>query len=214
MSRPAVQTPPARSPGNASRPTLQEVRAPGCIIFHDVVAGYEHPVMGPLSFTVRANEVVALWGPNGAGKTTALNVIGGAARVFQGRVERSEALRISHQHQNPLPVSGIPLSGRELLRLTGADPAVLPVSLQPLLKRRLSALSGGQLQLLQVWACLLAPVDLVLLDEPTNNVDQEGIAHLEAAMATARHGRSILLVSHDRRFVEAVSDRIVEVPAR
>lgn len=204
----------AHPPGRAPAAGLREVRAPVCLSFREVRAGYDRPVLGPLSFEVRANEVVALWGPNGAGKTTALNVIGGAARVFSGTVERSDSLRISHQHQNPLPVSGIPLSGRELLQLTGADPDVLPVTLKPLMKRRLSQLSGGQLQLLQVWACLLAPVDLVLLDEPTNNVDLEGIVHLEAAFRTARHGRSILFVSHDRRFVEAVSDRIIEVPAR
>jgi len=209
-ARPRPGTAPERTPVA----TLREVPAPVCLSFRDVLAGYDRPVLGPLSFDVHANEVVALWGPNGAGKTTALNVIGGAARLFSGTVERSDSLRISHQHQNPLPVSGLPLSGRELLQLTGADPDVLPATLRPLMKRRLSQLSGGQLQLLQVWACLLAPVDLVLLDEPTNNVDLEGIAHLEAAFRSARHGRSILFVSHDRRFVEAVSDRIIEVPAR
>lgn len=182
-----------------------------CIRFADVEAGYDRVVVGPVSFEVGAGEVVTLWGPNGAGKSTILNAIGGAARVFRGRIERPHEVRISHQHQNPLPISGIPLSGRELLGLTGADPASLPPVLAPLMRRRLADLSGGQLQLLQVWACLLAPVDLVLLDEPTNNVDQKGVQHLIEAFRTARAGRAILLVSHDRRFVDTVSDRVVEV---
>ncbi|MBI1394396.1 MAG: ATP-binding cassette domain-containing protein [Betaproteobacteria bacterium] len=167
-----------------------------------------------MSLRIHAGEIITLWGANGAGKTTLLNAVGGAARVFRGSIERSASVRISHQHQNPLPIRGIPLSGRELLALTGADPDSLPPVLAPLMRRRLSDLSGGQLQLLQVWACLLAPVDLVLLDEPTNNVDQAGVAHLVTAFQTARKGRAVLLISHDRRFVEAVSDRIVEVVRR
>lgn len=182
-----------------------------CIELQRVQAGYEQPVVGPLSFALGAGEIVALWGPNGSGKTTAMNAIGGSARVFSGTIRKRPGLRVSHQQQNPLSLRDIPLSGRELLVLTGSDAGALPSSLQPLLDRRLSELSGGQLQLLQVWACLTAPVDVALLDEPTNNVDAEGIALLEQVIARERHRRAILLVSHDRRFVEALGARVVEV---
>jgi len=103
------------------------------------------------------------------------------------------------------------MSGRELLALTRSDAAALPPSMQPLLARRLSELSGGQLQLLQVWACLTAPVDVAMLDEPTNNVDAAGIELLRQVISQARAGRAVLLVSHDRRFIEALGARIVEV---
>jgi ATPase subunit of ABC transporter with duplicated ATPase domains len=182
-----------------------------CIELQRVEAGYDEPVVGPLSFVLGAGEVVALWGPNGSGKTTAMNAIGGSARVFAGTIARRPGLRVSHQQQNPLSLRDIPLSGRELLALTGGNAQALPDSLQPLLERRLSELSGGQLQLLQVWACLTAPVDVALLDEPTNNVDAAGVALLERVIAQERHRRAILLVSHDRRFVEALGARIVEV---
>ena len=182
-----------------------------CIELQRVEAGYDTPVVGPLSFALGAGEVVALWGPNGSGKTTAMNAISGSARVFAGTISRRPGLRVSHQQQNPLPLRDIPLSGRELLALTGGDAQTLPDSLQPLLTRRLSELSGGQLQLLQVWACLTAPVDVALLDEPTNNVDAAGVAWLEQVIARERHRRAILLVSHDRRFVEALGARIVAV---
>ena len=185
-----------------------------CIELDHLEAGYDRAVVGPLSFALDAGEIVALWGPNGSGKTTAMNAIGGGARVFAGEVRKRPGLRVSHQHQNPLSLRDIPLSGRELLALTSSDAAALPASLQPLLARRLSELSGGQLQLLQVWACLTAPVDVVMLDEPTNNVDAAGVALLQQVIAQARDGRGVLLVSHDRRFVEALGARIVEVERR
>lgn len=186
---------------------------PACITFDALVAGYDLPVVGPVNFAVGAGEVVALWGENGSGKTTLLNTAAGAVRVFGGRLLKRPGLRVAHQQQQALPVAGIPLSGRELLALTGARPEGLPAPLAPLLDRRLSDLSGGQLQVLQVYACLRAPVDLVLLDEPTNNVDPAGVGLLVDALRHDRGGRAVLFVSHDRRFVEAVADRIVEVAA-
>lgn len=185
--------------------------AAACIELDRLEAGYDRPVVGPLSLTVGSGEIVALWGPNGSGKTTAMNAIAGSAHVFAGAVRKRVGLRVSHQQQNPLSLRDIPMSGRELLALTGGDADALPPSMQPLLSRRLSELSGGQLQLLQVWACLTAPVDVAMLDEPTNNVDAAGIELLQQVIGQKRGGRAVLLVSHDRRFVEALGARIVEV---
>ena len=185
-----------------------------CIELHRLEAGYDRAVVGPLSFSLDRGEIVALWGPNGSGKTTAMNAIGGGARVFSGDLRKRPGLRVSHQHQNPLSLRDIPLSGRELLALTDSDAAALPAAMQPLLARRLSELSGGQLQLLQVWACLTAPVDVVMLDEPTNNVDVAGVDFLRQVIVEARGGRGVLLVSHDRHFVEALGARIVEIERR
>jgi zinc transport system ATP-binding protein len=184
------------------------------IALNAVTAGYDHPVVGPVTLAVHPGEVVALWGPNGSGKTTLLNTVGGGARVFSGTLERSPGLQVAHQHQNPLPLDNVPLSGRELLALTRADPASLPESARPLLARRLSELSGGQLQFLQVWASLASPATLVLLDEPTNNVDPGGVALLEGALKARDPGRAFVVVSHDRRFVDAVCARVVELPER
>ena len=184
------------------------------IALTEVTAGYDQPVVGPVSLTVAAGEVVALWGPNGSGKTTLLNAVGGSARVFGGTVLRRAGLQVAHQHQNPLPLDNVPLSGRELLALTRADPASLPEAVRPLLARRLSELSGGQLQFLQVWASLASPAALVLLDEPTNNVDPSGVRLLEAALHARDPARGFVLVSHDRRFVDGVATRLVEMPSR
>jgi zinc transport system ATP-binding protein len=176
-----------------------------------LTAGYGKPVVGPISFDVQPGQVIGIRGPNGSGKSTLLRAIGGGARIYSGRVERRPGLRIAHQHQNPLPLEDVPLSGRDLLTLTRASLRGLPHWIEPLLDLRLDRLSGGQLQLLQVWACLKAPVDLVMLDEPTNNVDRAGVECLERVLL-AREGRpAILLISHEHRFLQAVCERIVEL---
>lgn len=183
----------------------------GLLIIDGLEAGYERPVVGPLSLAIAPGEVVAIWGPNGAGKTTLLNAMTGMAHVFAGTVKRRPRLLVSHHPQNSPPLNNVPLSGRELLALTGADLTGLPASIRPLLSRRLSELSGGQLQILQVWASLAAPVDLVLLDEPTNNLDPATVALLETTIRARPEGRAIIIVSHDRRFVDAVATRVIEL---
>ncbi len=176
-------------------------------------AGYRAPVMRPVTLEVEAGEIVGLRGPNGSGKSTLLKAISGTARVFAGRITRRPGLRISHQHQNPLPLENVPLAGRELLALTAASPAGLPEWIAAVLERRLDKLSGGQLQFLQVWAALKAPAELILLDEPTNNLDREGIAFLQQELRSNRGRSSVILISHEAEFLSAVSSRIVELAA-
>jgi len=175
-------------------------------------AGYARPVVGPISLSVCLGDVVGIRGPNGAGKSTLLNAITGAARIFAGRITKRPGLRLSHQQQNALPLDNVPLSGQELLALTGASGESLPAWIKPHVKRRLDRLSGGQLQFLQVWACLKAPVDLILLDEPTNNIDPPGVEHVAQELVTMRASRAALVISHDQRFLERVCTRVVELP--
>jgi ATPase subunit of ABC transporter with duplicated ATPase domains len=184
------------------------------VVVDQLEAGYERPVVGPLSLTIKPGEVVAIWGPNGAGKSTLLNALTGVAHVFAGTVVRRPRLQVSHHAQSPLPLNNVPLSGRELLALTRADLTGLPDTVRPLLSRRLADLSGGQLQILQVWASLAAPVDLVLLDEPTNNLDAAAVTMLETAIRTRPASRAVVLVSHDHHFIDAVASRVIELERR
>ncbi|HEX6828464.1 MAG TPA: ATP-binding cassette domain-containing protein [Burkholderiales bacterium] len=174
-------------------------------------AGYAHPVVGPVDLSVGAGDVVGIRGPNGSGKSTLLNAIAGGARIFSGRVSKRPGLRVSHLQQSALPLDNVPLSGQELLSLTGASGESLPAWIRPLVRRRLDRLSGGQLQYLQVWACLKAPVDLILLDEPTNNVDFHGVEHMAEELTGMRVSRAIVVVSHDQRFLERVSTRVLDL---
>lgn len=179
-----------------------------------LVAGWQQPATQPLDFVIAAGEVVGLTGPNGVGKSTVLAAIAGRAKVFAGCLESAPGIRLGLQTQDVPPVVGMPISGRELLALTGATPVGLPPWLAERLDVRLDRLSGGQRHYLTLWAVLQAPADLLLLDEPTNNLDQAGVTHLTAHLRErAENGSGLLVVSHDAAFVEAVCDRVIELGA-
>ena len=182
------------------------------LVAEALVAGWNAPVTAATDLVVEPGEIVGLAGPNGVGKSTLLAALTGGGRIFSGRLEKRPGLRMAFQTQALPPVEGVPLSGEELLALTGASADGLPPWLVDRLHIRLDQLSGGQRQYLALWAILQAPADLVLLDEPTNNLDVAGSAHLALALRRrAEAGAGILLVSHDGEFVAAVCDRIVHL---
>ena len=175
-----------------------------------LVAGWEQPATPPLDLALRTGEIVGLTGPNGVGKSTLLAAFAGRARVFAGQLEKRPNLQIALRTQDVPPVAGLPLSGRDLLALTGAGPVGLPAWLADRLDERLDRLSGGQRHYLTLWAVLQAPAELVLLDEPTNNLDAAGVRHLTAHLhERAGEGAGIIIVSHDAAFVAAACDRVV-----
>ena len=179
-----------------------------------LVVGYTRPVIGPVSLRLARGEVLGLWGPNGTGKSTLLKAVGRSARVFSGSIELRPGAVLAHLDQQPVRLPAMPVTGRELLRAAGARPEVLettlPDVLAPLLKRRIDRLSGGQYQLLWIWSALATGADLILLDEPTNNLDPANRAALIEILACERHGRGVLIVSHDHDFLECVCSRLLE----
>ena len=177
-----------------------------------LVAGYDEPAVGPLSFAVGPGEVVGLWGPNGSGKSTLLRAIAGTARVFAGRVEHLPGLTLAWQAQQPVRLDEMPFSGRDYLRFARADREPPPGRLAAWLPRRVDALSGGQFQLMAVWAMLGGHADLVMLDEPTNNLDPGGEDMLAGILGREQGRRAVLLVSHERPFLERACSRIMELP--
>ena len=178
----------------------------------DAVVGWQQPTLGPLSLQLMAGEVLGLTGPNGIGKSTLLAAVAGRARVFSGLLERAPGARLSLQTQDVPPVMGLPLSGRNLLTLTGAPLKGLPDWLQDRLDLRLDQLSGGQRHYLTLWAILEAPAELILLDEPSNHLDQAGTRHLARHLRErAAAGAGIIVVSHDAEFVAEACDRTVQL---
>jgi zinc transport system ATP-binding protein len=189
----------------------------------DLVAGYNRPVIGPVSLDVSPGEVVGLWGANGCGKSTLLNAIADRADVMAGRIIRMHGLVIAYQAQQPVRLPSMPVTGRELLRFAGACLQDLPAAIQAVSRRRIDRLSGGEYQLLCVWAALTGRADLILLDEPTNNLDPAREALLSEMLDPSRlvrrnaisaqplPDRGVLLVSHERRFLEDASSRVIEL---
>lgn len=176
-----------------------------------LVAGWVRPVVGPVSLALARGEVVGLWGANGSGKSTLLAAVAGRARCFDGRLRLTPGVGIAVQPQGPVRLDPLPVTGRELLAVAGVDPQApgLPPTLAALLPQRLDRISGGQHQLLCVWAVLAGGAGLVLLDEPTNNLDPTHTTVLAEMLAARRADRAVLLVSHERAFLEAHCSRIL-----
>ncbi|MCL2876819.1 MAG: ATP-binding cassette domain-containing protein [Betaproteobacteria bacterium] len=178
-----------------------------------LTTGWQYPVHRPVSFALKRGEILALTGPNGAGKSTLLTVLAGCgAQVFSGHLQREPAIRAGFQPQYLPPVEGLPLSSAELLALTGASPDGLPPWLAASFSRRLDKLSGGQRQFFVLWSILQADADLLLLDEPGNHLDKDGLAILPSALRTrAKQNVGIILVSHDMRLAQGCCDQLVNM---
>jgi ABC-type Mn2+/Zn2+ transport system ATPase subunit len=178
-----------------------------------LITGWQHPVHRPVSFTVERGKILALCGPNGAGKSTLLAALaGGSAQIFSGHLQREPGIRTGFLSQRLPPTEGLPLSGKELLALTGANPDGLPPWLAPGLDQRLDKLSGGQRQFLMLWSVLQANADLLLLDEPGNHLDKAGLAILPSTLrARAEQNAGIILVTHNATLTEACCDQLVNL---
>jgi zinc transport system ATP-binding protein len=177
----------------------------------DLEAGYDRPVVGPVSFSVHAGEVFGLVGPNGSGKSTLLRAIADHVRVFGGDIDVRPGLKIAWLDQQPVHLPEMPFSGREYLRYAEAEDQPAPPYLETWLDNRIDSLSGGQFQLLGCWTVLGGRAELLMLDEPTNNLDAESERTLIEILAGKQDRRGVLLVSHDRRFLDQVCDRLLDV---
>lgn len=177
-----------------------------------LVAGYARPVVGPLSFTLARGEIVALTGANGSGKTTVLNAVIGTARIFGGRVACDRSAGVAVLRQFPVHLKEMPILGAEFLSMTGAATGAVPALVRSLLDVRVDRLSGGQYQLLTVWACLGSPAALVMLDEPTNNMDPGTVAAVgDMLIDAAAAGQGVLVISHEAPLLARIASREIAV---
>jgi ATPase subunit of ABC transporter with duplicated ATPase domains len=158
-------------------------------------------VLDDVSVVVPPRARIGVVGPNGSGKTTLLRVLAGLDPPDSGRVERRPPT---------LAVGYVPQEGN--FRAEVPDwrlrKAAARVGLGVNLKR---PLSDGQLARANLAALLAAEPDVILLDEPTNNLDFEGLELLERFVAETPS--ALVIVSHDRAFLEISVERIVEFEA-
>ena len=173
-----------------------------------------------VSLGIAASEVIGVVGRNGDGKTTLLRILTGRLTPNSGRVTISNNASIGVLTQETTGddaqtirdwiVDGEP----DHVWAAEADKRVVVESLLADLDldRRLDTLSGGERRRVGLVAVLLGHHDLVVLDEPTNHLDVEAIAFLATYLqGRVRAGLAMLVVSHDRWFLDAVCTRIWEV---
>jgi ATPase subunit of ABC transporter with duplicated ATPase domains len=176
--------------------------------------GYSAPIIGPVTFCVERGQVVGLVGPNGIGKSTLLKAIADSAQIFGGTVSRRDGLTIAWMEQQQARLPEMPFDGWEYLRYAQATRHTPPERLASWLDQRVDSLSGGQFQFLRCWAALGGNAELVLLDEPTNNLDEDSADALRTILGrdgAGRSDRAVLIVSHDQKFLEGICDRVLDI---
>ena len=174
-------------------------------------------VLSQVSMGLTAGEIVTILGPNGSGKSTLLRALLGIVPLTSGRVERAAGLRIGYVPQRLAIDASLPITVRRFLSLphrvsdAGAAAVLVRVGLEGIGHRQLASLSGGQLQRVLLARALLARPQLLVLDEPTQGLDQPGEAGFYRLIEEVRQetGAGILMVSHDLHVVMAASDRVI-----
>lgn len=166
-------------------------------------------ILNDISFAVNPGEVIALIGENGAGKTTLLKVILGELQPDTGTVSMHHE-NIGYVPQEASLGSAIKDSFEAGTEEWQIDYALELVGLDKKPKNtKVSHLSGGQKTRLAFAKVLASEPTTLLLDEPTNNLDRSGLVWLEQFIKSFRG--SIVLVSHDRSFINRVATKVVEL---
>ncbi|WP_456387734.1 metal ABC transporter ATP-binding protein [Profundibacter sp.] len=174
-------------------------------------------VLHGIDLSIDAGEIVTVIGPNGSGKSTLLRALLGAKDVAAGQITRKEGLRIGYVPQRLAIDANMPLQVRRFLALPvrhsdGEISAMLArVGIAGFEERQLTALSGGQFQRVLLARALLGKPDILMLDEPTQGLDQSGVAGFYQLLEEVRQemGCAVLLVSHDLHVVMSTSDRVI-----
>lgn len=180
------------------------------------------PLFTELSLGLCEGDHVGLIGPNGSGKSTLLKILAGLEEPDSGTCSVRRQLRIGYVSQEPSFADGHSVEDTlaKVLLDEGLDPheqggcIARALSLGGFVRndQAVSTLSGGWKKRLAIVRSLMLEPDVLLLDEPTNHLDVEGILWLEGLLQAEPH--AFIVISHDRRFLEAVTTRIWELNRR
>lgn len=174
-------------------------------------------VLDRIEFAISKGEIVTVIGPNGSGKSTFLRALLGMQKPSSGCVTRREGLKVGYVPQGLHIDVTLPMTVRRFLSLpvrhSGSDIAevLVRVGVGGFEERQMATLSGGQFQRVLLARALLASPDILILDEPTQALDQPGVAAFYRLIEEVRRetGCAVLMVSHDLHVVMSASDRVI-----
>ncbi len=177
---------------------------------------WDKPILDETSFSLREGSKFTLMGQNGAGKSTILNLIIGSLKPDDGSIFINPDLIISYAKQ-VIPREEMKLTLREFFEKCFSekmydidrriDTVLEIVNLQASYDQKIKLFSGGQQARLLMASALIQEPDILILDEPTNNLDQEGIDHLTAFLMT--YEKTCIVISHDANFLNCFTDGVL-----
>lgn len=178
----------------------------------------DHEVLRHVEWRIAPGERAGVLGPNGAGKSTLLGLVSGAVEPTSGRVRRGKTVKVAWLSQSLAEldviaddrVSDVVGKRRAAYEVEGGEvtPSQLLEQLgftHAQLSSRVKDLSGGQRRRLQLLLTLLDEPNVLILDEPTNDMDTDMLAAIEDLLDT--WPGTLLVVSHDRYLLERVTDQ-------
>jgi len=179
------------------------------------------PLLDNVSLGVNEGERIGIVGRNGGGKSTLLKIMASTLEPDEGRVAKSNAVRIGILTQTDTAAMGATV--REVVlgdipvhqwasnsRIREVLAGLFGGHSDDLLDRDFHSLSGGERRRVNLAKLLVDDLELILLDEPTNHLDVEGVAWL-ASHLRSRNNLSVVVITHDRWFLDEISDQIWEV---
>lgn len=190
------------------------------------------PVLQDVSFEVGIGDFAALVGPNGGGKSTLLKLILGLLRPLAGEVRvfgqppRRVSHRIGYVPQSFTYDPRFPVTVGDVVRMGSLGKHALQsspgsvadaldrVGLPGLTRRPFHDLSGGQRQRVLIARALISGTEMLLLDEPTANIDQRGEMEVQEVLQGLQDTVTVVLVTHDLSFVSGRVDTVVCVNRR
>ncbi|AUM74294.1 ATP-binding cassette domain-containing protein [Paracoccus jeotgali] len=179
--------------------------------------GADRPALRDVDLSISPARIVTVVGPNGSGKSTLVRALLGHVALSAGRLWRQPGLRIGYVPQRVHVDHRIPMTVRRFLslprRVTDAEApeALARTGVEGLGARQIGRLSGGQFQRVLLARALLNRPQLLVLDEPTQGLDQPGIVAFYRLIEEIRQetGAAVLLVSHDLLVVMRASDHVI-----
>lgn len=177
----------------------------------------EKTLITDVDLSIHDNDKIGLVGVNGTGKSTLLKMVAGVLEPEGGQIIRNRELKIAYLAQNPPYVESFTVmqQAMEYLRQAGSD--VEEYRCRAMLNRLgfdnydviMGELSGGQRKRVAMAAVLVQESNLLILDEPTNHMDNDVIEWLEDFLKAYKG--AIFMITHDRYFLDRVTNRIVEI---
>jgi ATPase subunit of ABC transporter with duplicated ATPase domains len=178
--------------------------------------GYKKPILNEASFSLRRGTKITLMGQNGAGKSTILNLITGSLKATDGSIYVDPRLKVAYAKQ-VIPREDMELTLKEFFAKhyfgkshdldRKIDSVLEIVNLVAKHDKKIKLFSGGQQARLLLASALIQDPDLLILDEPTNNLDKAGITHLTQFLMN--YSETCIVISHDADFLNSFTDGVL-----
>lgn len=185
---------------------------------HVTKAYTDRVLLDDVAFGINENEKIGVIGINGMGKSTLLKIVAGVEEYDSGKLSMGNTVKICYLPQTPVfgeeetvlqaAVRGI-ISDTDQWTMEAEAKSMLNQLGFSDYEEKMSHMSGGQKKRVALVNALLTPADILVLDEPTNHLDNAMSEWLEEYLIRFRG--AILMVTHDRYFLDRVANRIVEV---